>query len=214
MRLGSTVQMQRREFDKRLPDVLSVFLRHKRWLMVRRKPTAMPVLGQGHSPVRRYTPRPPHRAQGNQDGVRDGDRGSTRVGETPGKRVGARGRGRGRARGWHTRVTARLRQGGQTYRQGRQQEGERKGRQAREGPQGSGTGVARRRARGTRRARGSSGEREHGTRKKKQQQQNRRTHRKGTKRRQGAGGGGNRGPTRAQMNTMSLTEKHHADDPH
>ena len=58
MRLGSTVQMQRREFDKRLTDVLSVFLRHMRWLMVRRKPTAMPVLGQGHSPVRRYIP--PH----------------------------------------------------------------------------------------------------------------------------------------------------------
>ena len=85
MRLGSTVQRQRREFDKRLPDVLSVFLRHMRWLMVRRKQTAMPVLGQGHSPVRRYPPPPSHRAHGNQDGVRDGDRGSTRVGETPGK---------------------------------------------------------------------------------------------------------------------------------
>ena len=59
MRLGSTVQMQRREFDKRLTDVLSVFLRHMRWLMVHRNPTAMAVLGQGHSPVRRYTP-PPH----------------------------------------------------------------------------------------------------------------------------------------------------------
>ena len=73
MRLGSTVQKQRREFDKRLPDVLSVFLRHMRWLTVRRKPTAMPVLGQGHSAVRRYTP-PPNRAPGNQDGVRGGDR--------------------------------------------------------------------------------------------------------------------------------------------
>ena len=171
MRLGSTVPMQRREFDERLTDVLSVFFRHMRWLMVRRKPTAMPVLGQGHSPVRRYTP--PHRAQGNQDGVSDGDRGSTRVGETQRKRVGATRRGRGRARGWHTRVTARLRQGGQTYRQGRQREGEWEGRQASEGAQGSGTGVAWRRAGGTRRARGSSGEREHG---KKKQQQNRRTH--------------------------------------
>ena len=83
------------------------------------------------------------------------------MGETPGKRVGATGRGRGRARGWHTRVTARLRQGGQTYRQGREREGEWEGRQASEGAQGSGTGVARRRAGGTRRARGSSGEREH-----------------------------------------------------
>ena len=166
MRLGSTVQMQRRKFHKRPPDVLSVFLRHMRWLMVRRKPTAMTDLGHGPSPVRRYTsPPPPHRAPGNQDGVRGGDRGSTRVGETPGKRVGARGRGRGRARGWHTRLTARHRQGGQTYRQGRQREGEWEGRQAREGAQGSGTGVAWRRAGGTRRARGSSGERGHGTKK-------------------------------------------------
>ena len=86
----------------------------------------------------------------------------TRVGETPGKRVGATERGRGRARGWHTRVTARLRQGGQTYRQGRQREGEWEVRQASEGAQGSGTGVAQRRAQGTRRARGSSGEHEHG----------------------------------------------------
>ena len=54
MRLGSNVQKQRREFDKHLPDVLSVFLWHMRWLMVCRKPTAMPVLGQGHSPP------PPH----------------------------------------------------------------------------------------------------------------------------------------------------------
>ena len=58
MRLGSTVQMRRREFDKRLPDVLSVFLWHMRWLMVRRKPLAMPDLGQGQSPVPRYTPPP------------------------------------------------------------------------------------------------------------------------------------------------------------
>ena len=178
MRLGSTVQMQQREFDKRFPDVLSVFLRHMLLLMVRRKPTAMPDIGQGHRPVRRYTPpHPTHRAPGNQDGVGGGDRGSTRVGETPGERVGARGRGRGRARGWHTQVTARHRQGGQTYRQGRQREGEWEGRQAREEAHGSGTGVARRRAWGTRRARGSSGEREHG---KKKQQQDRRTHRKGT----------------------------------
>ena len=98
MRLGLTVQMQRREFDKRLTDVLSVFLRHLRWLMVRRKSTAMPVVGQGHSPVRRYTAPPPaHRAHGNQGGVIDGDRGSTRVGETPGKRVGGTGRGKGRS---------------------------------------------------------------------------------------------------------------------
>ena len=60
MRLGSTVQMQRREFVYRLPDVLSVFLRHMRWLMVRRQPTAMPDHGQGHSPVYRYTPPPTH----------------------------------------------------------------------------------------------------------------------------------------------------------
>ena len=49
---------------------------------------------------------------------------------------------------------------------------------------------------------------------KKNQRQDGRTHRKGTKRRQGAGSGGHRGPTRAQRNTMSLSEKHHAVDPH
>ena len=74
------------------------------------------------------------------------------MGETPGKRVEATGRGRGKARGWHTRVTAQLREGGQTYRQGRQREGEWEGRQAREGAQGSGSWVARRRAGGIRRA--------------------------------------------------------------
>ena len=58
-------------------------------------------------------------------------------------------------------MTARHRQGGQTYRQGRQREGEWEGTQASEGAQGSGTRVARRRAGGTRRARGSSKEREH-----------------------------------------------------
>ena len=125
----------------------------------------MPDLGQGHSPVHRYPPPPPHRAPGNQDGVRGGDRGSTRVEETPGERVGARGRGRFRARRWHTRVTARHRQGGQTYSQSPQREGEWEGRKAREGAQGSGTGVARRRAGGARRGSGSSGEREHGTKK-------------------------------------------------
>ena len=96
MRLGSTVQMQRRKFDKRLAVVLSVFLRKMRWLMVRRNPTTMPVLGQGHSPDCRNTPPPPpHRAQGNQDGVRDGDRGNTRVGETPGKKGRGDGEGQG-----------------------------------------------------------------------------------------------------------------------
>ena len=111
-------------------------------------------------------PPPPDRAQGNQDGVRDGDRRNTRVGETPGKMVGATETGRGRAREWHTRETARLRQGGQTYSQGRQREGEWEGRWASEGARGCGTGVARRRAGDTRRARGSSGEREHGDTKK------------------------------------------------
>ena len=169
-------------------------------------------LGQGHSPVRRYPPPPPHRAHGNQDGVRDGDRGSTRVGETPGKRVGASRRGRGRAHGWHTRVTARLRQGGQTYRQGRQREGEWEGRQAREGAQGSGTGVARRRAGGTRRARGSSGEREHRTKKTKNNSktggQTGRAHRGGRAREVG-GTGGQQGHKRTQClpqrSTMPVT---------
>ena len=112
-----------------------------------------------------------------QDDIGGGGHDAGTVGAGPGtcgasgERVGPRGRGRGRARGWHTRVTARLRQGGQTYRQGRQREGEWEGRQAREGAQGSGTGVARRRAGGTRRARGSSGEREHGKKRKKTAEQ-------------------------------------------
>ena len=49
---------------------------------------------------------------------------------------------------------------------------------------------------------------------KKKQRRDGRTHRKGAKRRQGAGGGGHRGPTRAQRNTMSLSENHQAVDPH
>ena len=203
MRLGSTVQTQRREIDKRLPDVLSVFLRHMRWLMVCRQPTAMPDLGQGHSPVHRYTPPPPRREPGNQDGVRGRDRGNTRKGETPGERVGARGRGRGRARGWHTRVTARNRQGGQTYRQGRQREGEWEGRQASEGAQGSGTGVARRRAGGTRRARGSSGEREHGKKKTAGQADTQEGH----KEEAGRGGWGEQGANKgAKEHNVSLSE--------
>ena len=171
MRLDSTVQMQRREFDKCLTVVLSVFLRKMRWLMVRRNQTAsvMPVLGQGHSPVRRYTPPTPHWAHGIEEEVRDRDQGNTRVGERPGKRVGTTERGRGRARGWHTRVTARLRQRGRTNRQGRLRDGEWEGRRASEGARGGETGVARRRAGGTRRARGSSGERDQGDTKKKKE---------------------------------------------
>ena len=52
-------------------------------------------------------------------------------------------------------------QGGQTCRQGRLREGEWEERQARGGAQGSGTRVTRRRAEDTRRALGSSKEREH-----------------------------------------------------
>ena len=179
--------------------------------MVRRNPTAMPVLGQGHSPVCRYVPPPPpNRAQGIQDGSRDGDRGNTRVGETPGKRVGATERGRGRARGWHTRVTARLRQGGQTYRERRLREGEWEGRRASEGARGCGTGVARRRAGGTRRARGRSGEREHGDTKKKNRTDGHtgRTRRGGRAREVGGTGGkqGRKGtPCLSQRNTMPMT---------
>ena len=117
---------------------------------------------QGHSPDHRYTLPPPLTQGARQPGW--GERRGP--GEHPGERVGARGRGRGRARGWHTRVTALHRQGGQTYRQGGQREGEWEGRQAREGAQGSGTRVARRRAGGTRRARGISKECEHRTKKK------------------------------------------------
>ena len=74
--------------------------------------------------------------------------------EHPGERVGAGGWGRGRAHEWHTRVTAMQGRGGQTCRQGRLREGEWEGGQAREGAQGSGTRVTRRRAEVTRRARG------------------------------------------------------------
>ena len=173
-----------------------------------------PCQSWGRATVQSADTPPPthtHRAQGNQDGVRDGDRGNTRVGETPGERVGARGRGRGRARGWHTRVTARLRQGGQTYRQGRQREGEWEGRQAREGAQGSGTGVARRRAGGRRRARGSSGEGEHGTKKNNNSRTGRHTgraHRGGRARELGGTGGqqGRKGTQcLSQRSTMLLT---------
>ena len=133
--------------------------------------------------------------------------------EHPGERVGARGRGRGRARGWHTRVTARHRQGGQTYRQGRQREGEWEGRQAREGAQGSGTRVAQRRARGTRRARGSSKEREHRTQKQKNNSRTDghtgRAHRGGRAREVGGTGG-----QRGRKGTQCLSDKHHAEDPH
>ena len=130
--------------------------------------------------------------------------------ETPGKRVGATGRGRGRAHEWHRRETVRLRQGGQTYRQGREREGEWEGRQAREGAQGSGTGVARRRAGGTRRARGSSGERENGTKKNNSRTGGHtgRTHRGGRVREVGGTGGkqGHKGTQRlSQRSTMPMT---------
>ena len=153
------------------------------------------------------TPPPPPPTQGARQpgwGERRGPR------EHPGERVGARGRGRGRALGWHTRVTARHRQGGQTYRQGGQRGGEWEGRQAREGAQGGGTGVARRRAGGTRRARGSSREREH--EKKNNSRTGRHTgkaHRGGRAREVGRTGG-----QQGRKGTQCLTEKHHADDPH
>ena len=109
-------------------------------------------------------------------------------------------------------MTARHRQGGQTYRQGRQREGEWEGRQARAGAQGSGTGVARRRAGGTRRARGSSGEREHGTKKNNNSRTGEHTGRahRGGRAREVGGKGGQQGC----KGTKCLTEKHHADDPH
>ena len=124
---------------------------------------ASPAHGGYRATVQTADTPPPHTQGARQPGW--GERRGTR--EHSGERVGARGRVRGRARGWHTRVTARHRQGGQTYRQGRQRQGEWEGRQAREGAQGSGTRVARRRAGGTRRARGSSKECEHRTTKKK-----------------------------------------------
>ena len=71
-------------------------------------------------------------------------------------------------------MRARLRQRGQTNRQGRLRDGEWEGRRASEGARGGETGVARRRAGGTRRARGSSEERDNGDTKKKKKDHNRR----------------------------------------
>ena len=100
-------------------------------------------------------------------------------------------------------------------RQGRLRDGEWEGRRASEGARGGETGVARRRAGGTRRARRSSGERDHGdTQEKKTTEKADKTPGKDTQRRQGTGVGGNRGPARAQKSTMSHSEKRHADDPH
>ena len=192
-RLGSTMQKQRREFDKRLPDVLSVYIRR----MVGTGPQSSPQI---HPPTHTQGARQPGW------GERRGPR------EHPGERVGARGRGRGRARGWHTRVTAQHRQGGQRYRQVRQREGEWEGRQAREGAQGSGTRVAQRRTGGTRRARRSSKEREQG----KKNKNNSRTggHTGGAQRGGRAREVGGTGGQRGRKGTQCLTENHHADHPH
>ena len=136
---------------------LQAQLQHNDQHSVPQLPAVMERMG-GTGPQSRAHLHPPPPTQGARQpgwGERRGSR------EHPGERVGARGRGRGRARKWHTRVTALHGQGGQTCRQGRQREGEWEGRQAREGVQGSGTRVTRRRAEGTRRARGSSKEHEH-----------------------------------------------------
>ena len=91
------------------------------------------------------------------------------------------------------------------YSQGREREGEWEGRQAREGAQGRGTRVARRRAGGTRRARGSSKEREHS----RTGGHTGRAQRGGRAREVGGTGG-----QRGRKGTICLTEKHHAEDPH
>ena len=175
--------------------------------------TQRPCPSSGRATVQSAGTPPPHtyRAQGNQERVRDGDRGNSRVEETRRKRVGATERGRSRARGWHTRVTTRLRRGGRTYRQGRLREGEWEGRRASEGARGCGRGVAQRRAGGTRRARGSSGERKHGDTRKKNSRtggHTGRTRRGGTAREVGGTGGqpGRKGtPCLSQRNTMPMT---------
>ena len=114
---------------------------------------------------------PPHAVNhGIPEEERDRDRGkNTRVGEPPGDRVGTTERDRGRACAWHTRVTARQRQRGQSEknRQDPQRDGGWEGKQAREGARGGETGVAPRRAGGTRRARGSSEGRDQGGTQKK-----------------------------------------------
>ena len=83
-------------------------------------------------------------------------------------------------------------------RQDHLRDGEWEGSGASEGALGGRTGVARRRTGGTRRARGSSGERDHGDSQKKKTEKADMTPRKDTQRGQGAGGGGNRGPARVQ----------------
>ena len=103
-------------------------------------------------------------------------------------------------------------QGGQTCRGGRLREGEWEGRQAREGAQGSGTRVTRRRAEGTRRGRGSSKERGH--RSKKKTMAGRADTQEGHIEVAGRGRWGEQGANEGAKEHMSLTEKHHADDPH
>ena len=159
---------------------------------------------QGHSPVLRYTPPPP--AQGaRQPGwvERRGPR------EHPGERVGARGGGRGRTLGWHTRVTARHRQGGQTYRQGRQRAGKMEGETGERGGAGQRDQGSTEKGRGhTQGAREQQGTR---TRKKKSRTGGHtgRAHRGGRAREVGGTGG-----QRGCKGTQCLTEKYHADDPH
>ena len=87
---------------------------------------------------------------------RDRDRRkNTRVGEPPGDRIETKGRGRGRERAWHTRVTARQRLRGRSEKnwQDPQRDGGWEERQAWEAARGGETGIAERRAEGTRRAR-------------------------------------------------------------
>ena len=95
-------------------------------------------------------------------------------------------------------------QGWQTCRQGRLREGEWEGRQAREGVQGSGTRVTRRRAEVTRRARGSSKKREH-----KKKNNGRTVGHTGGRAREVGGTGGQRGRKGTQClsrrSTMPMT---------
>ena len=165
-------------------------------------------------------PPPPHTVNhGTPEEERDRHPGkNTRVGEPPGDRVGTTERGRGRARAWkNTPVTARQRQRGrlEKNRQDPQRAGGWEGEQAWEGAQGGETGVARRGAGGTRRARVSSEERdEGGTRKKTKLKSDKATKKDKQKGWGRAGKGGSREPTKAQRYTSSRSEKRHADDPH
>ena len=121
-------------------------------------------------------------------------------------------RGRGRVRAWHTRMEARQRRrgGSEKNRQDLQRAGRWEGKQAREGAQGGKTGVARRRAGGTRDQGGTEKEKKPKRNLGQTPRHQRRTNRGGGAAREEEGEAGSqlrrKGTHRlAQKNTMPLT---------